>query len=300
MYYFPDFNELSLWVFFSSSNFLNTALWILYQKNCTSPCLWIQLLENFLWSFCGVYFLGFSSFLGVLCYGVHIWSSSHPLQSLLIPIRVEIPSNVPLETLQNSQTFHEPAPSFLLTFVAEFFSMYAFIDPIMHQVECWQPFSCFPKSGTKAQVCGLWTTDSVCFLYILMSSVPKLALATTLKSMHSKPATVWGGGVGEAHKALRMSMGLWGNLEWGAFPEVNGWASWYSLLHSRLCVYLMPPKNSTCHFPKLFPPLNHGTPNLGLWIWQDRNEPLWQHLRSWKSWMLTFMLSLALREKSWV
>lgn len=95
MYYFPDFNELSLWVFFSSSNFLNTALWILYQKNCTSPCLWIQLLEIFLWSFRGVYFFGFSCFLGVLCYGVHIWSSSHPLQSLLIPIRVEIPSNVP-------------------------------------------------------------------------------------------------------------------------------------------------------------------------------------------------------------
>lgn len=51
----------------------------------------------------------------------------------------------------------------------------------------------------------------------------------------------------------------------------------------------MMPKNSMCHFPKLFPPLSHITPNLELWIEQDRNEPLWQHLQSWRSWMLTYM-----------
>ena len=82
-------NCLSVFSFGSWAS-LRQLFWILYQANCRSPFLWNQLLENYCAHLVVSCFLDCFCVLKVLHCCIHIWRSSHILNSLLTGFEREI------------------------------------------------------------------------------------------------------------------------------------------------------------------------------------------------------------------
>ena len=110
--------------------------------------------RRLLWSLCGIMLLWFFIFFVVLCCCLHIWRSSHFIQSLQSAFRREIP------TAKSCKGFwgllrprDTPAPHFSFSWQNVWNCMPS-LDPEVCQGGYWKPRFCFPKDGVKPQVCG--------------------------------------------------------------------------------------------------------------------------------------------------
>ena len=228
------------------------------------------------WSFGGVMFPWFFTFLEVLRCCPHIWSSSY---------RPGVFTNC----LQERNAFLQPCQlfwSFLR--LSRVHLLYAFppscgrilkpvhsFDPAPYQAKCRCRLVCFYRNGAEAQVCGLFLALR---FRLALCAMLKLALPAAIETSCRELATGWGG-VGKVHRVLWVAVGLlrdlWvGHSQWLMGRLLGG-------IHdgvSRTRALLMPSESPVCFSPSLFPPAGHAARPSVLWMGRDRNELLLHNL----------------------